>query len=63
MKTLIRKTIGSFKIKKRNPMECPYDKKGRSCKHYNGTGGDMNVDCWRCDWYNYGVRPSKGFGM
>jgi len=45
--------------RKRNPMECPYDIEGRSCKHYNGATGYLDIDCKDCNWYNNGVRPSK----
>jgi len=45
--------------RKLKPMQCPYDTQGRSCKHYNGATGYLDIDCKDCDWYNYGVRPSK----
>jgi len=45
--------------RKLKPMKCPYDIQGRSCKHYNGATGYLDIDCKDCNWYNNGVRPSK----
>ena len=50
-------------ITKQTLYKCPTDTKGRSCKHYNGATGYIDIDCKDCDWWNNGVRPSKGFGM
>jgi len=46
-------------MKKRNPQECPYDIEGRSCTHYNGATGYLDINCQDCEWWNNGVRPSK----
>ena len=45
--------------KKRNPQECPYDIEDRSCKHYNGATGYIDINCSDCDWYGNGIRPSR----
>ena len=45
--------------KKRNPQECPYDIKARSCLHFNGATGYIDINCSDCEWWNDGVRPSK----
>jgi len=57
MKTLIKNTIGAFKVNKREPFECPYDLK--SCDYVDTYTNTMAIDCKDCKRYNYGIRPSK----
>ncbi len=57
MKNMIKNYIGSFKIKKREPFECPYDLK--SCSHVDTSIPALEIECVNCDRYNHGIRPSK----
>jgi len=57
MKTLINNIIGSFKIKKREPFECPYDLK--SCDYVDTSTNMITKPCEVCERYNHGIRPSK----
>jgi len=57
MKAIIKKTIGLFKIKKREPFECPYDLK--SCDYIDTSTMTIAKQCQDCKRYNHGIRPSK----
>lgn len=53
---------------KRTMFECPYDTKAKSCQHMNTSlntisfqkNGKRYYSCIDCDWYNSGIRPSRG---
>ena len=57
MKTLIKNIIGDFKVKKREPFECPYDLK--SCNYVDTYTMTLSIKCEDCKRYNHGIRPSK----
>jgi len=57
MKTLIKNIIGNFKIKKREPFECPYDLK--SCDYVDTSTMTIAIKRQDCKRYNHGIRPSK----